>query len=62
MISMKTLKSYEASTEVKCPACDGTGFPTVAQPAQPERKIYAAPCKQCSGKGRISVAMAPRSV
>lgn len=50
---MKSLKSNEASMEVKCSACDGTGFPTVAQPAQPERKIYPAPCKQCFGKGRI---------
>jgi DnaJ-class molecular chaperone len=53
---MKTLKSNEASTEVKCSACDGTGFPTVAQPAQPGRKIYPASCKLCSGKGRIKSA------
>jgi hypothetical protein len=27
-------------TEHKCPACNGTGFPVVAQPADPVRKIY----------------------
>jgi hypothetical protein len=44
---MKNLKSNEASTEVKCSACGGTGFPTVAQPAQAGRKIYPPACKQC---------------
>jgi hypothetical protein len=33
MIAMKNLKSSEASTEVKCSACNGTGFPAVAQRA-----------------------------
>jgi DnaJ-class molecular chaperone len=40
-------------TEIKCPACDGTGFSKVTQPAQPGRKIYPAPCEKCGGKGRI---------
>jgi DnaJ-class molecular chaperone len=40
-------------TEQKCPACNGTGFPTLSQPVQPSRKIYPAPCKECGGKGRI---------
>jgi hypothetical protein len=40
MTAVKKLKSKDASTEVKCSACDGTGFQAVAQPAQPGRKIY----------------------
>jgi DnaJ-class molecular chaperone len=56
MIAMKNLRSKEASTEVKCSACDGTGFQAVAQPAQPGRKIYPPPCKHCLGKGRITPA------
>jgi DnaJ-class molecular chaperone len=38
--------------EHKCVACNGTGFPTVRQPAQTGRRIYPAPCKKCGGKGR----------
>ena len=46
------------STEVECPACDGTEFSKVRQPDQAGRKIYPAPCQQCLGKGRIaSIAM-----
>jgi DnaJ-class molecular chaperone len=43
-------------TEHKCPACNGTGYRVVTQPAQPNRKIYPAPCKECGGKGRITEA------
>jgi DnaJ-class molecular chaperone len=43
-------------TEHKCPACKGTGFPKVAQPARPGRKIYPVRCEKCDGKGRISKA------
>ena len=50
---MKKLRSQAASPEVKCSACDGTGFQRVAQPAQPGRKIYPPPCKSCLGKGRV---------
>jgi DnaJ-class molecular chaperone len=53
MIAMKNLKSDDASTEVKCSGCDGTGFPRVAQPAKPGRKVYPPPCKWCLGKGRV---------
>jgi DnaJ-class molecular chaperone len=42
--------------EIKCDACNGTGFPTVMQPVQPGKKIYPAPCKKCGGKGRIKKA------
>jgi DnaJ-class molecular chaperone len=56
MIAMKNVKSHAASAEIKCPACDGTGFPTVAQPAKPGRKIFPPPCKQCLGKGRVALA------
>jgi DnaJ-class molecular chaperone len=52
MIFMK--KTKEDATEIICPTCNGTGFPTVEQPIQPGKKIYPAPCKQCSGKGRIN--------
>jgi DnaJ-class molecular chaperone len=40
--------------EHKCPKCDGTGFPVVAQPVQPSRKIYPVRCENCAGKGRMS--------
>jgi DnaJ-class molecular chaperone len=53
---MKNLKPKALSAEVKCPTCDGTGFPAVAQPAKPGRKIFPPPCKQCLGKGRITPA------
>ena len=43
-------------TESKCPACNGTGFPTVTRPVRPGHKIYPAPCKKCGGKGRITEA------
>jgi hypothetical protein len=46
-------KLFTQQTEIKCPACDGTGFPTVTQPVQPDRKIYPTPCEECGGKGRI---------
>ena len=51
---MKKLTTQQ--TEIKCPACDGTGFPTVTEPVQPGRKIYPTPCEDCGGKGRITVA------
>ncbi len=53
---MKNLKAKTVSTEVKCPACDGTGIPAVAQPANPIRKTFPPRCKQCLGKGRIMAA------
>ena len=56
MTAMKNLKPKALSTEVKCPACDGMGIPAVAQPANPVRKIFPPPCKQCLGKGRITAA------
>ena len=40
--------------EVQCPACDGIGYIKVAQPVEPDRKIYPARCKQCLGKGRLA--------
>ena len=42
--------------ERKCPACNGTGFPPVKQPAQPGRKIYPARCERCEGKGWVEAA------
>jgi DnaJ-class molecular chaperone len=55
MISMKKSKPKEVEKEIKCPACNGTGFATVMQPLQPGKKIYPAPCKQCLGKGRLAI-------
>ena len=42
----------EGRSEVKCDACDGRGHPSV-QAVAPGRRIYPAPCKKCSGKGRL---------
>jgi hypothetical protein len=53
-IFMKKLKSKEVSAEVRCPACEGTGFRKVKQPVPPGRRIYPAPCEKCAGKGRIA--------
>ena len=39
--------------EHTCAACNGTGFPTVKQPALATRKIYPMKCEACGGKGRI---------
>jgi DnaJ-class molecular chaperone len=44
----------EKPQEYKCPACNGTGFRAVKQPAQPGRKIYPAGCERCDGKGWIT--------
>jgi len=46
-------KASTRSTELECPACNGTRFPVVKQPDRPERKIYPAPCKKFVGKGRV---------
>jgi hypothetical protein len=56
IIAMNNLKTKTASAEIKCSGCDGTGFPSVAQPAKPGRRIFPPACKQCSGKGRITPA------
>jgi DnaJ-class molecular chaperone len=53
---MAKFKLREAGAEVECPSCGGTGFPKTKQPAQPGRKIFPAPCKECSGKGRLAIA------
>jgi hypothetical protein len=31
---MKSDRSKEAVAEIRCPACEGTGFPKVKQPTQ----------------------------
>jgi DnaJ-class molecular chaperone len=46
-------KPREALTEVICPACNGTGFRKIRQPANPGRKVYPPRCPECLGKGRI---------
>jgi DnaJ-class molecular chaperone len=42
--------------EHTCKACNGTGFPVVMQPVQPDRKIYPAKCEVCDGKGKVTAA------
>jgi len=54
--AMKRPRLKKIQTEIICPACQGTGFPPVAQPTQPGRKLYPAPCEKCLGKGRIGPA------
>ena len=51
--SFKELRDTSQEVEIRCDACDGTGFPSVMQPVQPGRKIYPASCKKCGGKGRL---------
>jgi DnaJ-class molecular chaperone len=53
---MKKSKPKEAVAEIRCPACEGTGFSKVKQPDQPGRRIYPAPCEKCGGKGRVASA------
>jgi DnaJ-class molecular chaperone len=53
---MKRLNPKMALAEVECPACNGTGFPPVKPSLQPGRKIFAARCNQCLGKGRLTFA------
>jgi hypothetical protein len=36
--------------EVRCEACEGTGFPRVKQPSEPGKRIYP-PCKKCGKVG-----------
>ena len=40
--------------EHTCAACNGTGFPFVTQPVQPDRKIYPVKCDVCEGKGKVT--------
>ena len=47
-------KQSAKPAELKCPACKGTGFPAVKQPAEPGRKIYPPRCEGCAGKGWIT--------
>jgi DnaJ-class molecular chaperone len=47
------MRGKKAEEEIDCDACGGTGFPPVAQPVQPGRRVYPAPCKKCGGKGRL---------
>lgn len=59
---MKRHRLKKIQTELICPACQGTGFPPVAQPTLPGRKLYPAPCERCLGKGRISALAAESSI
>jgi DnaJ-class molecular chaperone len=46
------MRGKKAEEEIDCEACNGTGFPPVAQTV-PGRRVYPAPCKKCGGKGRL---------
>ena len=46
-------KKKTAPTEVRCDACNGTGFAPVIQPARPGRRVYPPACKVCGGKGCV---------
>jgi DnaJ-class molecular chaperone len=50
---MKRLNPKMAVAEVECPGCNGTGFAPVKPSPRPGRKIFAARCQQCLGKGRL---------
>jgi hypothetical protein len=54
MIAMKNAKTKILLAEVKCPACDGTEFPSTAQPAKPQD--LPATLQAMFGKGRITPA------
>lgn len=49
-----------APAEVKCEACNGTGFPPVMQPSRLGRRLYPPPCTVCGGKGRVARTEATR--
>jgi DnaJ-class molecular chaperone len=42
-------------SEIKCAACNGTGFRAVKRVARPGRKIYPPTCTKCKGMGRIKI-------
>jgi len=42
-----------APMEMKCDACNGTGFRPVIRPARPGRRVYPPSCRVCGGKGRV---------
>jgi len=50
---LRLAERINRTTEIKCPSCNGTGFSRVARVPRPGRKIYAAACSACRGKGRI---------
>jgi DnaJ-class molecular chaperone len=43
----------DATADVECEDCGGTGYPAV-QTVAPGRRIYPGPCKKCGGKGRLT--------
>ncbi len=53
----KGMLGLPGPAEQRCPACNGTGFPLVAQPEKPTRRIFPPACKGCSGKGRVTAAI-----
>jgi DnaJ-class molecular chaperone len=48
-------KPFGKRKEQICPDCNGTGYPTLKQPAHPARRIYPPKCERCGGKGRVEV-------
>lgn len=46
--------------EIKCDACDGSGYPPVKE-VSPGRRIYSGRCQKCGGKGRLTKPGKPES-
>jgi len=47
------VKKKAGPPEVKCKACNGTGFPPVIQPGKAWSQNLPAAVHRCGGKGRI---------
>jgi DnaJ-class molecular chaperone len=54
--SFRKLREASTDVEVRCDACNGTGFQPVTKPAQPGRRLFPAKCVKCGGKGRLRIA------
>ena len=52
-ISFREQRQASTEVEVKCDACNGTGFQAINKAAQSGRRIYPATCPRCVGKGRV---------
>jgi hypothetical protein len=47
---MRKPNSAKFGTEIECPACEGTGFPAVVQPAEPGRRSILRPARNVLAK------------
>ena len=44
-------RDKEPAAEIKCPACEGTGFQRIKQPVQPGRRILSRAVREMCGQG-----------